>query len=415
MSTKQTEIGEIPEDWEVASYGDIFQFLSTSTNSRSDLTANGELLYLHYGDIHTKFSTHLNVGETNLPKISENLVSSAMVKDGDVIMADASEDYDGIGKSVEVFNVGTAKMVSGLHTFLLRDTDKQLADGYRGFLHCIPSVKGQFNALATGLKVYGVSKNNLKTVLFPRPPLPEQTAIATILSDTDRLLAALRALIGKKHAVKTAAMQQLLSGSLRLPEFATNGSLKNSELGEIPEDWEVVKLGEVAHIKTGSKNNQDKADNGLYPFFVRSETVERINTFSYACEAILVPGEGGIGKIFHYINGKFDAHQRVYVIREFQNTVAKFVYFAMVHSFGVYAMENSVKATVDSLRLPTFKNFQFAAPKSKSEQTAIAQTLSDMDSEIAALEARAAKLAQIKQGLMQNLLTGKIRVNAGAA
>ena len=78
-------------------------------------------------------------------------------------------------------------------------------------------------------------------------------------------------------------------------------------------------------------------------------------------------------------------------------------------------MENSVKATVDSLRLPTFKNFQFAAPKSKSEQTAIAQTLSDMDSEIAALEARAAKLAQIKQGLMQNLLTGKIRVNAGAA
>lgn len=306
-------------------------------------------------------------------------------------------------------------MVSGLHTFLLRDTDKQLADGYRGFLHCIPSVKGQFNALATGLKVYGVSKNNLKTVLFPRPPLPEQTAIATILSDTDRLLAALRALIGKKHAVKTAAMQQLLSGSLRLPEFATNGSLKNSELGEIPEDWEVVKLGEVAHIKTGSKNNQDKADNGLYPFFVRSETVERINTFSYACEAILVPGEGGIGKIFHYINGKFDAHQRVYVIREFQNTVAKFVYFAMVHSFGVYAMENSVKATVDSLRLPTFKNFQFAAPKSKSEQTAIAQTLSDMDSEIAALEARAAKLAQIKQGLMQNLLTGKIRVNAGAA
>ena len=87
----------------------------------------------------------------------------------------------------------------------------------------------------------------------------------------------------------------------------------------------------------------------------------------------------------------------------------------MVHSFGVYAMENSVKATVDSLRLPTFKNFQFAAPKSKSEQTAIAQTLSDMDSEIAALEARAAKLAQIKQGLMQNLLTGKIRVNAGAA
>lgn len=214
---KNSELGEIPEDWEVVSYGDIFQFLSTSTNPRSDLTANGELLYLHYGDIHTKFSTHLNVGETNLTKINKNLVSSAMVKDGDVIMADASEDYDGIGKSVEVFNIGTAKMVSGLHTFLLRDTDKQLADGYRGFLHCIPAVKEQFNALATGLKVYGVSKNNLKTVLFPRPPLPEQTAIAQTLSDMDSEIAALEARAVKLARIKQGLMQNLLTGKTRVP------------------------------------------------------------------------------------------------------------------------------------------------------------------------------------------------------
>ena len=213
---KNSELGEIPEDWEVVSYGDIFQFLSTSTNPRSDLTANGELLYLHYGDIHTKLSTHLNIAEISLPKISAKLVSSAIVKDGDVIMADASEDYDGIGKSVEVCNIGAEKMVSGLHTFLLRDADKRLADGYRGFLHCIPSVKRQFNALATGLKVYGVSKGNLKTVLLPLPPKPEQTAIAQTLSDMDSEIAALEARAAKLAQIKQGLMQNLLTGKIRV-------------------------------------------------------------------------------------------------------------------------------------------------------------------------------------------------------
>ena len=213
---KNSELGEIPEDWEVVSYGDIFQFLSTSTNPRSDLTANGELLYLHYGDIHTKLSTHLNIAEISLPRISAKLVSSAIVKDGDVIMADASEDYDGIGKSVEVCNIGAEKMVSGLHTFLLRDADKRLADGYRGFLHCIPSVKRQFNALATGLKVYGVSKGNLKTVLLPLPPKPEQTAIAQTLSDMDSEITALEARAAKLAQIKQGLMQNLLTGKIRV-------------------------------------------------------------------------------------------------------------------------------------------------------------------------------------------------------
>ena len=215
-SLKNGELGEIPVDWEMVSYGDIFQFLSTSTNPRSDLTANGELLYLHYGDIHTKLSTHLNIAEISLPKISAKLVSSAIVKDGDVIMADASEDYDGIGKSVEVCNIGAEKMVSGLHTFLLRDADKRLADGYRRFLHCSPSVKRQFNALATGLKVYGVSKGNLKTVLLPLPPKPEQTAIAQTLSDMDSEIAALEARAAKLAQIKQGLMQNLLTGKIRV-------------------------------------------------------------------------------------------------------------------------------------------------------------------------------------------------------
>ena len=229
------------------------------------------------------------------------------------------------------------------------------------------------------------------------PPLAEQCAIAEALSDVDGLLAALEALIAKKRAVKQAAMQQLLTGESRLPGFS--GA------------WETKRLGDVAHIKTGSRNNQDKVDGGQYPFFVRSATVERINSYTFEGEAILVPGEGDIGGIFHYVNERFDVHQRVYQISRFSTDVCgKFIYYSMVLCFGAHATLNTVKATVDSLRLPTFKNFALSLPSDVAEQRAIATVLSDMDAEIAALERRRDKTRAIKQSMMQQLLTGRVRL-----
>ena len=220
--------------------------------------------------------------------------------------------------------------------------------------------------------------------------------IAALLSDVDALIGVLDKLIAKKRDIKQAAMQQLLTGNRRLPGFS----------GE----WKAKRLGDVAHIKTGKKNNEDKVEDGLYTFFVRSQTVERINTYSFDGEAILVPGEGGIGSIFHYINSKFDYHQRVYKISDFTTEVnGKFIYYCMMLTFNEQAMRNSVKATVDSLRLPTFIGFEFLAP-STQEQTGIAAVLSDMDAEIAALEQRRAKTRALKQGMMQELLTGKTRL-----
>ena len=243
-----------------------------------------------------------------------------------------------------------------------------------------------------------VGMDVFRTITVVLPPLSEQRAIAEALSDVDGLLNALEALIAKKRAIKQAVMQQLLTGKTRLPGFS--GA------------WEAKRLGEVAHIKTGSKNNEDKNENGQYPFFVRSAVVERINSYCFDGEAILIPGEGGIGSIFHYISGRFDCHQRVYMINRFATDICgKLVYYIMVFQFGSHAMQNTVKATVDSLRLPTFKNFSFSIPTDIAEQHAIASVLSDMDSEIAALEQRRDKTRAIKQGMMQQLLTGRVRLS----
>ena len=192
-------------------------------------------------------------------------------------------------------------------------------------------------------------------------------------------------------------MQQLLTGKTRLPGFT--------------DSWLEKKLGAISHIKTGSCNGDQAVENGKYPFFVRSQKVYAIDSYSYDGEAILVPGEGGIGSIFHYINGKFDYHLRVYKISDFaDNVYGKYIFFYMSRYFGEYALSLTVKATVDSLRLPTFEEFVICLPMDIKEQQAIAAILSDMDNELADLEAKRDKYRLLKSGMMQKLLTGQIRL-----
>lgn len=186
---------------------------------------------------------------------------------------------------------------------------------------------------------------------------------------------------------------------------------KQTELGIIPEDWHLKRLGGLSHIKTGKRNGDEQIKNGRYPFFVRSNCIARIDSYSFDGEAILIPGEGRIGNIFHYINGKFDYHQRVYKISNFADDLnGKFLYYYLQKYFGIYALSLTVKATVDSLRLPTFKEFIISIPNSVEEQQRIATALSDVDALIAALDKKISKKRLIKRGAMQQLLTGKKRL-----
>ena len=186
---------------------------------------------------------------------------------------------------------------------------------------------------------------------------------------------------------------------------------KQTEVGVIPEDWEVAPIGSVLSITTGARNTQDKVDDGRYPFFVRSQTVERINTYSFDGEAVLTAGDGvGTGKIFHYVNGKFDFHQRVYLMHNFGERVSGyFFYLFFSNHFFDRIMSMTAKSSVDSVRREMITDMKMVLP-SKAEQTAIATILSDMDSELAALEQKLAKARDVKQGMMQQLLTGRIRL-----
>jgi type I restriction enzyme S subunit len=182
-------------------------------------------------------------------------------------------------------------------------------------------------------------------------------------------------------------------------------------VGVIPEDWEQDSICNLASIITGSKNTQDKIDDGKYPFFVRSPIVERINSYSFDGEAVLTAGDGaGTGKIFHYINGKFDFHQRVYKISDFSDRLdGYFFYLYFSTKFYNRIMSMTAKSSVDSVRMEMIADMIVPVPPIH-EQHAIAEALSDVDALIAALERLIAKKRAIKQGAMQQLLTSQIRL-----
>ncbi|MNU15638.1 Type-1 restriction enzyme EcoKI specificity protein [compost metagenome] len=185
-------------------------------------------------------------------------------------------------------------------------------------------------------------------------------------------------------------------------------TMKQTEIGLLPEDWDVKKISQISQIRTGGKNTQDKIENGLYPFIVRSQTVERINSYSFDGEAILTAGDGvGVGKVFHYLNGKFDYHQRVYSISNFDKNVSGFYFFKYFqNNFYYRIMQMTAKSSVDSVRMETIADMQIPLPP-LPEQEAIAEALSDADAWIESLEQLIAKKRLIKQGAMQELLTPK--------
>ncbi len=373
---KKTEIGVIPEDWEVKKIRDVCQLINGRGFKPYEWKSeglpiiriqnlNGSQEYNYYQGVYDK-------------KIE--------VEDGQLLFAWSGSRGTSFGP--HIWN--GSKGLLNYHTWKVLINENEIVKPF--FKIALKNLTKHIEDNAHGASaLVHTQKWEMEGFEFAAPiNHAEQTAIAETLSNTDALITSIEKLIAKKCSIKQGAMQQLLQPK---------------------EGWEIKKLGEIAEIYTGKKNNQDKIENGIYPFFVRSQTIERINSYSFDGEAILIPGEGNIGKIFHYINGKFDYHQRVYKISNFRDEyLGKYIYRYISEYFGRHAMGNSVKATVDSLRLPTFQIFEIPFPPTKEEQTRIATILSDMDAEITALEQKLEKYKKIKQGMMQELLTGKIRL-----
>lgn len=422
---KQTEVGVIPEDWNVKPLGDMFGFSGGFSASRDQLSSEG-YCYLHYGDIHKSAKTFIDVQAEyqDIPKLDiplKRVSAASLLSDGDVVFVDASEDDEGASKHIVVINKEGIAFISGLHTIVTKSKTALLDNQYKRYCFQSRDIKRQFYYYAVGTKVTGISKTNISKIFLPVPPLPEQTAIATALSDTDALISSLEKLITKKRNIKQGTMQELLTGKKRLLGFSGKWEAKKlSEIGtpygglsgKSKKDFEdgkypyipflnimnnpVIDTDYFDYVNICSDESQNQAMKGDLFFNGSSETPEEVGMCSVLLEDI--PNLYLNSFCFGFRLKKECRTDGLFLSYFFRSSVGRELFFSLAQGATRY---NLSKNNFMKMGIP------FPQPE---EQTAIAQVLSDVDTEIEALEHKRDKYKAIKQGMMQELLTGKTRL-----
>ena len=384
---KDTELGKIPEEWEVCKVLDFTDVMTGATPSTENPDYwDGHILWMSSGELNKKFVYDV---AGRITKKGYNSASTHMLPKNCVLIGLAGQGKTRGTAAINKIELCTNQSIGAILPSSDTDADYlfYFFDSQYQNLRALSSGDGGRGGLSKGLLLnYDVIRPHDKA---------EQQRIASALSDADALVAELDALIEKKRAIMAGTMQELLTGKRRLQGFS--------------EPWVERTIEDFAKITTGASNTQDQAPFGIFPFYIRSASVMKSNRFLYDCEGVITIGDGQIGKVFHYVNGKFDLHQRCYLIYDFYDVDAKFFYYIFSAFFYERAIALSAKATVDSVRRDMIAKMKVDLP-SLAEQRAIASILSDMDAEIAELEAKRDKYKEVRQGMMQQLLTGKIRL-----
>ncbi|MBC6480373.1 MAG: restriction endonuclease subunit S [Hormoscilla sp. GM7CHS1pb] len=411
---KKTEVGVIPEDWEVKKLGDILH-LKNGFAFRSEYFSLSGPIVLTPGNFRLDGGLYFN--DKNTKRYSGKFPESMIFQNGDllVVMTDLTPDCNLLGKPAFV---NSEEII--LHNQRIGKINLLSEHIDKNFLYCIllsslylKKIKEQ----ATGSTVRHTSNKSIYSIYVPIPPLPEQRAIAQTLSDVDGLIAALDKLIAKKRNIKTATMQELLTGKKRLPGFG--------------DEWHEVLLGELGVFSKGSGIKKDDVlDYGfacvrygeiytkhhdfikiIYSFI--SEEIAK-NSQLIKSGDLLFAGSGEtaeeIGKCVAFLKEEIAYAGGDIIIFSPKEQDSMFLGYLMNYESIVRQKARMGQGdAVVHIQAKNLAQLQFNLP-SLEEQRAIASILSDMDAEIAALEKRRAKTQAMKQGMMQELLTGKTRL-----
>ncbi len=389
---KQTEIGVIPEDWAVESIGTYFDF-KNGLNKEKSFFGKGTPI-INYMDVYN----HKGLRKKDIKgKVTLSLIelNAYRVKKGDMFFTRTSETVEEIGMASVLLEDIPKGSFSGF-VLRARPKNKFLDDKFKKYCFHSDLVRKEISSKSSYTTRALTNGKLLSAVKFPVPTPSEQKLIATTLSDTDELISSLDALIHKKRMIKEGAMQELLTGKKRLAGFS----------GE----WEVKKLGKMCkNITTGKLDANAMIENGKYRFYTCAKEHYFINNYAFDTEALLVSGNGANVGYVHYYKGKFNAYQRTYVLFDFSENV----HFIKV--FMDRNLQERIRVEVNAGNTPyitmdTLTEMEIRIPSTIEEQQAIAKILSDMDTEITTLEQKRDKYKLIKQGMMQQLLTGKIRL-----
>ncbi len=406
---KNSPLGIIPEEWEVKRLGDISTQLGNFSFSRAQLTDKTQRLrYIHYGDIHLMSDRdNVDLKKDELPFLLDGLIEKRKVenqdfpllKDGDIIFADASEDYEGIGNCWEVLNTNGHEIVSGLHTIPIRCEKEYVTVGFGRYIFKNRKSSTALRVIAHGTKVYSLSYRNMAKLNITLPSLPEQQKIAEILSTWDVAIEKQNALIEQLELRKRGLMQQLLTGKLRL---------RNASGEKFKEEWRKVRLGKILDYELPTPYLvKDSIYNDSFDIpvltagktFILGYTNEKDGIYSKVPVIIF----DDFTTDTKYVDFPFKAKSSAMkILKCRENANIKFVYEAMqIIKYVVGGHERHWISKFAHISIPL---------PSLAEQTAIAEVLSTVDREIEIEKQKLAALQNQKKGLMQVLLSGRKRV-----
>ena len=408
---KRTEVGVIPEEWNTCTMGDLFAFKNGLNKAKRFFGVGTPIV--NYMDVFERSGLTADnlVGRVTL---TPDEIRNYQVRMGDVFFTRTSETVEEIGVASVMLDDPCDTVFSG---FILRARPRygHLNDTYKQYCFAVRSVRSQIVSNATYTTRALTNGNSLSGVHIAVPPIPEQLAIAAALSDVDELIGSLEALIAKKRDIKQASMQQLLTGRTRLPGFG----------GE----WEARRIGKLADVDP--ENLPSSTDPGLLFNYISLDHVNAGRLLGYSGESfetapsrarrIVRTGDVLMSTVRPALQGHLlfsdQARNAVCstgfaVLRSKRNHCEPQFLFA--HLFGD-VVSAQVQTLLAGSNYPAINSgdvgrLRVSCPPTLAEQQAIATTLADMDDEIAALEHRLDKTRAIKQGMMQQLLTGTIRL-----
>lgn len=408
---KMTEVGVIPEDWEVKNVSE-----SCLIKARIGWQGLKKSEYMSSGDYLLITGTDFDNGQVNwkscayVSKARYEQDSNIKIRPQDILIS-----KDGtIGKVAYLGMIPKAGTLnSGI--FVIRANDRKIDQVFLSKIFMSFYFEEFLNRLVAGSTINHLYQKDFVKFCFPLPNSEEQVAIAAALSDVDSLISALTKKIEKKKAIKQGLMQQLLTGKKRLPGFN--------------DKWKSMLLGDIAEVKDGTHQPPKYVKSGGKPFYsvenVTADDFKNVKhisleehkalTSNYRIEKgdVLMTRIGSIG-CCKYVDWDVDAsfYVSLALLKINEKYDSKFIsYLSNIKSFKEEVMLNSlVFAIPQKINLGNISLIKVYIPTSKAEQTAISNILSDCDSEIAALEEKRDKYKEIKQGMMQQLLTGKIRL-----
>ena len=427
------------DEWKIEAFGSVYGFESTNSFSRDNLNYDaGEVKNIHYGDIHTKFSTLFDINKEMVPFINRSIPIDKIKPEsycmiGDMIFADASEDLKDIGKSIEIINLNNERLLSGLHTLLARQKSSKLVVGFGGHLFTTNSIRKQIQREAQGAKVLGISATRLSNIFicFPENKL-EQRKIASCLSSLDDLISAHTQKMEALKAHKKGLMQQLFPAEgervpkLRFTNFKDSGEWESHPLSDF-----ISSLDAGVSVNSGDRPAADEelgilktscVTNGVFEPMENKVVAEELEIGrlkeSVSRNTIIIsrmntPALVGANAYIDIDISNIFLPDRLWAAKPKLNANMRFIAHILSSVKGRKALAELATGTSDSMKnisKPDVLDMKILAPGAQ-EQREIADCLSSLDVLITEQIKKIQQLRDHKKGLMQGLFPNFDKVN----